>query len=125
MRQFVHILDSDEEDSTATVKAWGKDIAAKVTDLNKSTTYSKLCTYGGDITPPKGPTSLDNHILNDDVIQIARYLYGSSIDDGTFFDEPLEDDDDEDKTLAKKFFMHTNDPHILFAASSLSMMQSN
>ena len=114
MHQFVRILDDDEEDSAATVKAWGKDIATKLTDLNKSSTYPNVCIFGGDLTPPTGPTSLDTHILNNDVIQIARYLYGSSIDDGTFFDEPLDDDKEGDKTLVKKFFSHTNDPRTLF-----------
>lgn len=114
MRQFVRILDDDEEDSADTVKAWGMEIAQKLTDLNKSSTYPTVCIYGGDLTPSTGPPSVDTHILNNDVVQIARYLYGSSIDDGTFFDEILDDDEQEDKTLAKKFFAHTNDPRTLF-----------
>jgi len=114
MRQFLRILDEEEEDSADTVKAWGINIADKLTDLNRSSTYRTVCIYGGDLTPSTGPTSLDTHILNNDVVQIARYLYQSSIDDGTFFDELLDDDEGGDKTLAKKFFAHTNDPRTLF-----------
>ena len=114
MRQFVRILDDEEEDSAETVKAWGIEIAKKVTDLNRSSTYPTVCIYGGDLTPSTGPTSLDTHILNNDVVQIARYLYGSAIDDGTFFDEALDDDGQGDKTLAEKFFKNTEDPRTLF-----------
>jgi hypothetical protein len=114
MRQFVRILDDEEEDSAETVKAWGIEIAKKVTDLNRSSTYPTVCIYGGDLTPSTGPTSLDTHILNNDVVQIARYLYGSAIDDGTFFDEALDDDGQGDKTLAEKFFKNTKDPRTLF-----------
>jgi hypothetical protein len=114
MRQFVRILDDEEEDSTETVKTWGIEIAKKLTDLNRSSTYPTVCIYGGDLTPSTGPTSLDTHILNNDVVQIARYLYGSAIDDGTFFDEALDNDDQGDKTLAQNFFAHTKDPRTLF-----------
>ena len=112
MRQFLRILDDDEDDSTESVKAWGTDIAAKLTELNKTASYPTVCIFGGDLTPPTGPPSVDTHVLNSDVVQIVRHLYGSSIDDGTFFEQLL--DDDKDKTLAKKFFAHTADPRTLF-----------
>jgi hypothetical protein len=116
MRQFVRILDEDEDDTAKSLKSWGKDIADKLTELNKSSTYPTVCIFGGDLTPSTGPPPVDSHILNRDVVQIARYLYGSAIDDGTFFDTNLEDDENGDKTLSKKFFGQTKDPRTFFQA---------
>ena len=124
MRQFLRILDSDEEDSLATIKKWGTAIATTMTNLNKTSTYPSTCVYGGDLTPSTGPPSVDTHVLDADTVQIARHLYGSAIDDGSFFEEVLENDEDVDHTLANMFFTKTADPRTLFALCHLKLLNN-
>ena len=115
MRQFVRILDEDEEDSVVAVKEWGTTIADTMTKLNKTSTYPSTCVYGGDVTPSTGPAPVDTQMLDNDTVQIARHLYGSAIDNGTFFEEVIENDQDENHTLANMFFTKTADPRTLFS----------
>jgi hypothetical protein len=120
MRQFVEALDEEEENDSASAEKWGRAIAAKITELNKSSVYPTVCAYGGDLTPDAGPPTVDTHLLNKDVVTLASHLYNNPIVDGSFFEEIIEpgEDDDEDDTVlpsfSSDFFGSIADPRSLF-----------
>lgn len=121
MRQFVEVLDEGKENDSPSAEKWGRAIAAKITDLNKSSVYPTVCVYGGDLTPDSGPPTVDTHLLNRDVVTLASHLYNNSIVDGSFFEEIVElnEDNDEDEyivlpSVSSEFFGSIEDPRSLF-----------
>jgi hypothetical protein len=122
MRQFVEVLDEDEENDTASAEKWGRAIAARITELNKISVYPTICAYGGDLTPDSGPPTVDTHLLNRDVVTIASHLYNNPIIDGSFFQDIVEPDEEDDEdgegtihpSVASEFFGSIADPRSLF-----------
>ena len=121
MRQFVEVLDEEEENDPPSAEKWGRAIAAKITELNKSSVYPTVCVYGGDLTPDSGPPTVDTHLLNKDVVTRASHLYNNPIVDGSFFEEivQLNEDDDEEEdivlpSVSSDFFGSIDDPRSLF-----------
>jgi hypothetical protein len=122
MRQFVEVLDEEEENNTASAEKWGRAIAARITELNKTSVYPTICAYGGDLTPDSGPPTVDTHLLNRDVVTIASHLYNNPIIDGSFFQDIVEADDEYDEdgegtihpSVASEFFGSIADPRSLF-----------
>ena len=89
MRQFLQVLDDNEDNDSASAETWGRAIAAKITELNKSAIYPTACSYGGDLTPAGGPSTIDTHLINRDVVTLATHLYSTAIVDGSFFEETI------------------------------------
>lgn len=122
MRQFLQILNEDDDDSTEAAKTWGSDIAKVITNLNKTSQYPTTCTFGGDLTPPTGPPTVDTHLMNSDVVNIACHLYNNSIIDGSFFENVLANDDsdknEETEALSKQFFGSVDDARSLFITNN-------
>ena len=120
MRQLLQVLDGKEENTSEEAKKWGELIAKKMTDVNKTSMYPTTCSFGGDLTPATGPPTVDTHLLNADVVNVATHLYNNAIVDGSFFEATANDDDDgeedgEDGTpLSADFFGHIDDPRSLF-----------
>jgi len=121
MRQFLEVLDEEEDNDSVSAEKWGRAIAAKITELNKTSIYPTVCAYGGDLTPDSGPPTIDTHLLNRDVVTLASHLYNNPIVDGSFFERIVtydEDDDDGDETIlpsvSSQFFGSIEDPRSLF-----------
>lgn len=120
MRQFLQVLNEDDDDSPEAAKKWGEDIAKKMTELGKTSMYPSNCSYGGDLTPADGPAVVDTYLLNSDVVNVASHLYKDAIIDGSFFEPlPADDEDDDDDSeptppLSAQFFHNTGDPRSLF-----------
>jgi hypothetical protein len=87
MRQFLQVLDDNEDNNSASAETWGRAIAAKITELNKSSIYPTVCSFGGDLTPTRGLPTIDTHLINRDVVTLATHLYSTAIVDGSFFEE--------------------------------------
>lgn len=85
MRQFLEVLDENDNNDAASAEIWGCAIAAKIMDLNKTSLYPTRCAYAGDLTPAEGPATIDTQLVNRDVVTLATHLYGSSIANGSFF----------------------------------------
>ncbi len=125
MRQFLQVLNEDDDESPEAARIWGTDIAKMITNLNKTSQYPTVCTFGGDLTPATGPPTVDTHLLNADVVNVASHLYNNAIIDGSFF-EPIpgdeNDDDDESpdsmESLSAQFFGSIDDPRVLFISSN-------
>lgn len=126
MRQFLQTLDEDEENDSASAETWGRAIAAKVTELNRTSICPTTCIFGRDLTPAAGPPTIDTHLINRDVVTLATYLYNNAIVDGSFFAEimprPHHDAADADEEnnqgvtppLSGDFFGFIDDPRSLF-----------
>lgn len=122
VRQFVEALDEAEENDSPSAEKWGRAIAAIITDLNKSSVYPTICAYGGDLTPVSGPPTVDTHLLNKDVVTLASHLYNNPIVDGSFFEEIVLSDEEEDEdaehtvlpSVSSEFFGSIADPRSLF-----------
>ncbi len=126
MRQFLQVLNDDDDDSLEAARTWGTDIAKMITNLNKTSQYPTRCSFGGDLTPASGPPTVDTHLMNADVVNVASHLYNNAIIDGSFF-EPIQnsgDDDDEDNNdgtvepLSSQFFGTIDDPRSLFISNN-------
>jgi hypothetical protein len=126
MRQFLEVLNEEEDNNSASAANWGHAIAAKITELNKTSIYPTVCTYGGDLTPDSGPPTIDTHLLNRDVITLATHLYNNAIIDGSFFEVITQtnsstDSDGNDETLppvSADFFGFIDDPRSLFISNN-------
>jgi hypothetical protein len=125
-RQFVQISNEDEANDSAFLEKWGRAIASRITELNKTSAYPTVCVYGGNITPVSGPPSVDTHLMNKDVVTIATNLYNNAIADGSFFEEYGEDGAPEYEgeegfpesfpSVSSEFFGSIEDPRSLFVA---------
>ena len=91
--------------------------ALKLQNFNKTSQYPTTCSFGGDLTPASGPPTVDTHLLNSDVVNIATHLYNNAIIAGSFF-EPVqgtENSDNEDgEPISAEFFGNIDDPRSLF-----------
>ena len=105
LRQFVHIVQEDEEDTEAAAADWGRLLAREITELKAQSKYPKHCTYGGSLTSPNGPESVDTHLMNKDIVELVDILYRDNIDDGSFW---------EHEDIVRGFFAHADDPKTLF-----------
>lgn len=105
LRQFVHVVQEDEEDTEPAAADWGRTLAREVTELKAQSKYPKHCSYGGSLTSSNGPESVDTHLMNKDVVELVDTLYHDNIEDGTFWD---------DEDTVRKFFAHADDPRTLF-----------
>jgi hypothetical protein len=85
MRQFLQVLDENDNNDSASAETWGRAIATKITELNKTSIYPTRCTYAGDLTPATGPDTIDTQLINRDVVALAMHLYEHAITDGSFF----------------------------------------
>jgi hypothetical protein len=85
MRQFLEVLDENDSNDSASAETWGRAIAARITELNRTSIYPTMCVYGGDLTPATGPATIDTQLIDRDVVSLAMHLYQSSITDGSFF----------------------------------------
>jgi hypothetical protein len=125
MRQFLEVLDENENNDLASAETWGRAIATKITELNETSVYPTRCDYGGDLTPAAGPPTINTQLINRDVVTLATHLYESSIADGSFFAwivPPHHDDNanNEDSNaevippVSADFFGLIEDPRSLF-----------
>ena len=105
LRQFVHIVQEDEEDNEAAAAEWGRMVAREITELKAQSKYPKHCTFGGSLTAPTGPESVDTHLMNKDVVDLVDTLYRDNIDDESFW---------EYEDIVRGFFAHAEDPKTLF-----------
>ena len=116
MRQFLQVLDEEEENSAEQAREWGHQIAKKITDLNRTSTYPTTCSFAGDLTPPDDLPTVDTHLMNADVVNIASHLYKNAIMNGSFFEPICDDEGDEENNMpvSADFFGYIDDPRSLF-----------
>ena len=104
-RQFVSVIDNQEENTEATATAWAKGVV----DFLNSLPYKHKTNFrfGGDITGDQ-LQSIDSYLLNKDVVTLAKEMYSEAVEDDTFF---------EYGDVVADFFSASSNPRGLFGVS--------